>query len=375
MKKPTVLIIGPTPPPYMGPSVATKIIVESSELREKFNIIHLDTADRRSLTNIGKIDLGNIYLLILHLVRLLSLLIKFSPRLVYLPICQTVKGYLRDVAFMSVSRILGARIVIHLRGGYFRGLYRKANIWGKSLISVSMRIVARAIVLGQCLRSIFEGLVSDNHICVVPNGVEDMYSTHRFNKRGSAGDDKCVRVLFLSNLQESKGFIDILYAIPQIMKQYENVKFIFAGALREPEEIMHEVTRHMQEQGCLQHVIMLGSVAGEQKIELLESSDIFILPTYYKYEGQPWVIIEAMAAGLPIVTTDQGCIKEMVIDGENGFIIDKRKSEQIAEKIVVLLKDARLRGEMGEKSRERYLKSYTRTHFISCLAQVFQSVL
>jgi len=67
-------------------------------------------------------------------------------------------------------------------------------------------------------------------------------------------------------------------------------------------------------------VHVVGPVVGTQKFELLSSSDIFVFPTYYPPEGHPWVIVEALAAGLPIISTDQGAITESVFHGvrKNG---------------------------------------------------------
>ena len=78
--------------------------------------------------------------------------------------------------------------------------------------------------------------------------------------------------------------------------------------------------------GC---ITFLGPVSGQPKTDLLLDADIFVLPTYYPREGQPWVLIEAMAAGLPIVTTDQAAIRETVDYGVNGFLVDKRDATQV----------------------------------------------
>jgi glycosyltransferase involved in cell wall biosynthesis len=81
-------------------------------------------------------------------------------------------------------------------------------------------------------------------------------------------------------------------------------------------------------------------------------------------EGHPWVIVEAMAAGLPIVTTDHGCIRESVIDGKNGFLIPKKDPVAVAEKVNLLVENQKLRKQMGNKSRQLYEAGFTKEHFI-----------
>ena len=92
-------------------------------------------------------------------------------------------------------------------------------------------------------------------------------------------------------------------------------------------------------------------------------------------EGHPWVIVEAMASGLPIITTDQGCIKESVIDGENGFIIPKRDPDSIAEKIIYLIENPDVRERMGQKSRQLYEANLTEEHFVQRMTDAFNFTL
>lgn len=387
---PKVLIIGPTPPPYIGPAVATKAILES-DLKNRFALLHSDTSDRRSIRHIGKLDFRNIYLTLLHIFKLFCLLLTAYPvRLIYFPICQSVRGYLRDMAVIFLSWIFGCRVIIHLRGGYFRTLYEQSNLFIKFMIKFSLLFVRRAIVLGESLKYIFDGLVPKERIVVVPNGLAEDYITEEdLNKAQKNKIDQidrliCVnqcqylrpsvnRVLFLSNLMLSKGLFDIIQSVPEVVRNQKGVEFIFAGEFDEAENVHRETLQYINGHGLNSYIKFMGTTTGKTKKDLLLSSDIFAFPTYA--EGQPWVIIEAMAAGLPIITTDQGCIKEMVIDGENGFIVDKHSPEQIAEKIILLLKDENLRRRMGRKSRERFLRYYTKDKFINGLAQVFTEVL
>jgi len=113
---------------------------------------------------------------------------------------------------------------------------------------------------------------------------------------------------------------------------------------------------------------------GREKYEYLVRSDLFLF-TPRTPEGHPWVIIEAMAAGLPIISTDQGAITESVIDGVNGFIVEKNNPQQIAEKILYLLENPEIRQRMGRASRELYLQKFTEEKMVERLAACFNTVL
>ena len=121
-------------------------------------------------------------------------------------------------------------------------------------------------------------------------------------------------------------------------------------------------------------VKVIGPVYGRNKYDLLLSSDIFVF-TPVQEEGHPWVIIEAMEAGLPIIATDRGAITESVIDGKNGFIVEKENPSQIAERIQYLIDNPEQRKRMGEESRRLYLENFTEEKMIRRLSQTFHSVL
>ncbi|MFQ6071060.1 MAG: glycosyltransferase, partial [Candidatus Aminicenantales bacterium] len=118
-----------------------------------------------------------------------------------------------------------------------------------------------------------------------------------------------------------------------------------------------------------------GPVNGKEKAEILEAADIFVFPTYYEMEGHPWVIVEAMAAGLPVITTDQGCIKESVCDGENGFIVSKKDSGILGQRINYLIENPEKRKRMGKKSRQIYEQNFTGEHFIGRMISVINLIL
>jgi len=151
------------------------------------------------------------------------------------------------------------------------------------------------------------------------------------------------------------------------------VKFIFAGELRCNQNEKNYISRFVDNNNLVSNIDYTGVVSGNKKKKLFLSSDIFVLPSHI--DGQPLAILEAMAAGLPIITTDTGAIKEMVVNAENGFIVGMQNPKQIAQKVIKLLKNNYLRKQMGEKSRERFLKYYTKDKFIDKLSHVFESVL
>jgi glycosyltransferase involved in cell wall biosynthesis len=223
------------------------------------------------------------------------------------------------------------------------------------------------IVLGEKLAKLFYGIVPPDKIYVVPNGKNERYR----NKRESI-DDK-VRIVYLSNMIRAKGLLQVLDAVPEVCDKFgQKVEFVFAG------KWLDDGLKTMFEEFCnggrFFPVKAVGPVLGRDKYDLLESSDIFVFPPVQE-EGHPWVIIEAMGAGLPIIATDRGAITESVIDGKNGFIVETNNTSQIADKIKFLVDNPTQRKRMGDESRRLYAENFTEEKMVNRLSRAFHSVL
>jgi glycosyltransferase involved in cell wall biosynthesis len=107
-------------------------------------------------------------------------------------------------------------------------------------------------------------------------------------------------------------------------------------------------------------VRLVPPVSGEEKLACFERADVFVFPSHY--EGMPMAVLEAMAAGLPVVATSVGGIPELVADGVNGILIAPRAPRDLSAALEKLCKDARLRSEMGHKnillSQDHHIDGY-----------------
>jgi glycosyltransferase involved in cell wall biosynthesis len=364
--KPKIIFLGPLPPPLMGPSIATEVIL-TSRLKEKFKLIHLDTSDHRDLDTLNRVDFTNVFLALKHYYMLLWLIVTRWPAMVYIPISQTTLGYLRDTWFIVISKIFRRRVVCHLRGGNFKNWYDAAGPFTRWFVRRIHSLVDGQIVLGKTLRYLFDGIVSQEKIYVVPNGrdFDEIYNEKHHKSR--------FNVLFLSTFDKTKGVLDVVNAIPEVSELHPDVEFIIAGNWHK-KDVTEELKKYVKNNQT--HPITIVAPAhGKRKYELLNNADIFVFPTYYPPEGHPWVIIEAMAAGLPIISTDQGAITESVIDGKNGFIVEKQNPGQIAKKIKLLIKNSELRNNMGKASRHIYEMKFTEKHMVDNLKFCFNTVL
>lgn len=363
--KPRVLFLGPVPPPHMGPSLATVVILNSS-LREDFELIHLDTSDPRELDTLGAVDFQNIWLALKFYVQAVVAILRHWPDLVYVPVAQTTLGYLKDSGFILIAKLFGRRVICHLRGGNFGNWIASASGLTRTYVRVVHGMVDGQIVLGQCLKKLFSGIVHEDRIHVVPNGKDIRYGERPPPHEG-------VRLLFLANMVRTKGVLDVLAATPAIHAACPDAEFVFCGAWEDP-AVRAEAEAFLRDHPELP-IRWVGLVKGEEKNSVILSSDVFVFPTYYPPEGHPWVIVEAMAAGLPVISTDQGAIVESVVDGVNGFIVAKRDPAAIAEKAIRLVRDRALREAMGAASLRLYQERFTEARMVAAMKDAFNAVL
>ena len=349
----------------MGPTLATEVILNSS-IKDEFELIHLDTSDHREIDTLGALDFLNVYLAVKFYVFMILKILRHWPDLVYIPISQTTIGYIKDSVFILIAKILRRKTICHLRGGNFRNWLENASPLTRKYVTRVHRLVDGQIVLGECLRTLFSGILPQAKIHVVPNGKDIVYpDIHK--------PEKPVRLLFLANIMRTKGVLDVLHAAPMIYSATPEVEFIFCGAW-ENEALREEIEAFMRSNSDLP-VRWVGPVTGLEKLEAIKNSDIFLFPTYYPPEGHPWVIIEAMAAQLPVIATDQGAITESVIDGENGFIVQKQNPEMLAEKAILLIRNRDLRTRMGMASRKLYEQNFTERQMTQRLSEAFLKTL
>lgn len=371
--RPTVLVVGPLPPPYHGGAVATSYVL-GSRLAERFRLVHVDTRDARGQANMGRLDAGNVLLAFRHASAFLWSLLREDPALVYVPVAQNRLGFLRDCLFIGPALLAGLRVVVHMHAGGFREFYDGADGLTRLLVRGTLGRAQRAIVLGESLRMSVAGLVNDDRIAVVPNGVADPLAGQA-GARSDPGsrDDGIVTVLYLGTLMEAKGFLDVLAAARRLRDERPGLRYVFAGSFyRESDRA--RALEHL-DNGLRDVVELAGVVDGERKAALLRRADVLVLPTRYENEAHPYVVLEAMAAGVPVITTARGALAETVRDGETGAIVPEGDVAAVAESIARLAGDAALRRRMGEAARRRYLENYGLDRWSERMAATFDAAL
>ena len=198
------------------------------------------------------------------------------------------------------------------------------------------------------------------------NFVED----YLFNDRKSLQTNVLseIRIIFLSNLMEEKGIFDVLECLKILEESGFSFKAKIAGNIDKTNQTKCEV--YFKD---LKNVGYCGVVKGEEKKALLEWGNIFVLPTYYKMEGQPISILEAIATGNIILTTKHAGIPDVFENKKNGFYVKKRNPKDIADKIQYIYNNKDISRQIMQENFVLAKQKYRVSNFINNLKAIFEA--
>lgn len=205
---------------------------------------------------------------------------------------------------------------------------------------------------------------------VVPNGI-DLKGSDEHRTRG---EGKNITLLFLSNLMTEKGVFLAVEAFKSLVKNSKDLFLTIAGAPYNKNE--NRLKKILESDEILRsRVKYFGPVLGEMKYRLFTQADIFVFPSYFREECFPLVLLEAMAAGLPVVASSVGAVDKIIKHEENGFLIRPGDKKELITRLEELVKDKDLRERMGYKSLQLYREKYTSAKFEENMLEIFNEII
>ncbi len=210
--------------------------------------------------------------------------------------------------------------------------------------------------------------IKKDKITVIPNGVDvEKYSKGNTDFLKERYGIKGKVLLFVGQTIKRKGPEYFLKAIKILMKELPDIKGVFIGYSRN-----QSVERLCKNLGIGKNVNFLGFLPEKDKINAYYSSDIFVFPTLY--EGFGTIFLEAMACGLPIVTTDVAGNKQIVKNRENGILVKPKSPEEIAKAVLEMLNNRPLLNKMKQNNKEK-AKQYTWSNAAKKYLDVYEELI
>ena len=240
------------------------------------------------------------------------------------------------------------------------------------MIKRSNRVIAVSDFTRQELRKYYN--VPENRIRVIHNGVD----THKFqpavNKQkiktelGLKPDD--IVILSVGRLYARKGLFTLIEAIPMVIKQFKHAKFVISGKGQSDE--IAKLSSYAERLSVKDNIIFTGYYPDKKLPKLYQAADVFAFSTFY--EHHPFAVLEALATGLPVVTTTVGGIAETIETGKNGLLVKPADSKQFSKALLYLLEHQKEAAEMGIKARKTIVEQYDWSILVKKTMQVYEEV-
>jgi len=375
-----VLIFAHTPPPHHGQSYMVQLLVEGfggdcrgrkGPFSRDVQLYHINARLSDSLHDLGGIHLCKILRLLWYCLEAIWCRFRYGVDILYyVPAPSKKSAIFRDWVVMACVRPWFRKTVFHWHasglGHWATGsdeypsvgeaafVFPAPTIFGgrwekmaRALTRQLLRGADLAIVLTEYGRADAE-LLAARKVIVIPNGVPDFcpefsekilpdrrrrLASRRLAERADKGES-ILEVLFLTHCIAEKGVFDVLEIVARSRAAIPRIRLTVAGDFFEPEERVQFEERICQPDlaGIVRYV---GFAKAEQKRSLLAHSDVLCFPTFFRNEALPTVIIEAMAYGLPIVTSKWRGLPGMFTEHSQSFLVEPKNIEEFSRALCV----------------------------------------
>lgn len=355
------------PPPIHGAAVVGSIIKESKIVNNAFSCRFINLGTSASVEDIGHSSLGKLFRYLSLIWRVNKQLVSFRPDICYFTPTAKGSGFYKDVPVIILVKLFGVKTIYHYHN---RGVSTRQNQFPDNLLYRFVFRNSRLILLSKHLYPDIQKYVPESHVYYCPNGIPEIEN----NREKSEDKSTCSvpHLLFLSHLLKSKGVLVLVDACVLLKERKLDYKCTIAG--EDAEMTRTELEKIVEHKNLMQQVSVVGPKHGNEKNDLLCNSDIFVLPTFFSKECMPLVLIEAMQFSIPVVSTFEAAIPDLVDNGITGFLVPQRDAEALADKLEVLIKDPRRRQQMGVAGRDKYEREFTLDKFEKRLAEILDTV-
>jgi glycosyltransferase involved in cell wall biosynthesis len=312
------------------------------------------------LHNIKTIDISVLSALSYSL-RSIRLLSRIRPQIVH---SQSI--FRTGLASLLFYKLYKKPYIVYTRGDDVYSKWGPGEILTRKILKNSASNLTLTEDMKKEMKKLFKTTVK-----VIPNGIslDGFNAISKDKARSSLKIPDGVKViLFVGRFHPIKGLKYLVEAASIIKKQGHDFRLILVGD-GEERKIIEDRAEML---GLKDNIMITGKVPFEKVQEYMVASDVFVLPSIS--EGFPNVILEAMAARLPIIATNIGGLSEIMQDGVNGYLVEPKNSGQIADKISYLIQNESVMLKMSENNKLRS-REYSWDGVAKSLEDVYISVI
>jgi glycosyltransferase involved in cell wall biosynthesis len=336
--KKCIVMVGPSTSSQGG--IASVVMSwKNAGLFERWPITYLETHVEGN--KLDKLRVGTSALL-----RLLFLLASNRVACVHLHVARRVSFWRKSV-FALTALVLRRPVLLHIHSGGFPTFYHDECNWlQQRFIRFVLGRADQLIVLSKVWHEILRPISINRRITVIENFVAPPAHVPDDAARSKH------HILFLGLLSRDKGFYDLLEAIVPLCEEFPTLMLVCGGKGNQD-----EVLERIRQLRLENHVNLLGWISGQSKEAWLSRSSFFVLPSYV--EGMPMGILEAMAWGLPVVSTKIGGIFDVIEQGREGLLVDPGDIVGLRNAMHQLLRNDEERRRMGVAARSKVAHEFS----------------
>ena len=271
--------------------------------------------------------------------------------------------FFRKSTIILLLKLFRIPIIIHLHSGEFDIFYKELNPTIQKYVRWIYSLADKTVLLTNGWHNWYKDKINTNESMVIYNGVKDY-----LNKNSEPLKQRKNTILFLGRLERKKGIYDLLYAFEKILQITPDTRLIICG-----DGEMAKCKRLAKKLHIDLQTDFVGWVDEKKKYELLNKSKIYVLPSYF--EGLPMGVLEAMSAGMAVITTDAGGTPEAITDKKNGILIKSGSLKQIYENTIFLLQNPDEAERLGKEARKCFLKNFNILKVSKKITEVYYEIL
>ncbi|RPI02455.1 MAG: glycosyltransferase family 1 protein [Calditrichaeota bacterium] len=358
MMKLSVLHISPAPPNVGGMEAFMGDLLQSS-LKNSVRVLLLNLSKPglqkggkyaihtgyTSLAERGfRVSLISYGYSIIFMFRFLRLLIIESIQILHIHTA-SYTSFWEKCAYILVGRLAGKKIVLHVHGALYDQFYQSSSQLLQRIIRFFLNRCHAIIVLSPAWYQFFKRILPRSPITIIENGIHLAPFQHERRQHD------LTNLFHIGEVSRRKGIDDVLKVLSEL--RVEGFDFFFHIAGPGELDLAEQKIKALNLSPCVK---LYGPVRGEQKLSLFKTADVFILASYA--EGLPIGLIEAMAAGLPVISTTVGGIPDIVSQGVNGFLFDPGDLMQLKRHIKTCLQSADLCLEIGQVNQKYAIERF-----------------
>ena len=350
-KRVRLLIVGQTPPPYVGQMLIIESLVHANY--RELDVFHTRMNYSQRADQMGKVSLRKMFHLLHVIIDSTYKVFRHRIDVIYYPPGADTVPLLRDIATLMVLRRFGRKMILAFHAS---GLSERVSSWRGIAAWLARKafFFPDAAIHKSSLNPPDGQFLKAGAVYTVANGLPDEFP--RFQNVKAVNLEPVI--LFVGLMKEEKGVEVLIEAARLLRDRGFGFRIECVGEFTD-EAYRQTLTRQVHEKGLSGCIHFLGRKVGDEKWAHFRRADIFCFPTHYPAESFGNVLLEAMMFQLPIVSTAWRGIPDIVKEGVNGFLTPVRDPAATADRLERLLQDDSMRSSMGRKGRARYLELFT----------------